>query len=211
MRHQSEEFNPIIKENQIFPLKTEDGKVPQVDMLSAETMAKLFEWHNASRAKFKAHSMVHLKTASMCDDIEIPIVVIDGNETTAFIRRSNGNSSDAVNWQNYPKVADIEVNTRHGFKQTLEEIFAEISRFKPSNAPVNRRPVATMVQGGQNVNEPQPVVDPLDKNSVNVNENKIDEQQPIAHTPCTSSLCNGQQINDRSNFPLFNFFNSFLK
>lgn len=193
-------------------LKTEEGKVPQVDMLSAETMAKVFEWHDApSRAKFKTHPSTDLKSASMCDDIELPILVIDGNEST-FIRQSNGKSNDNdFNWTNYPKVADIEVNARHGYKRTLEDVFAGISRSKPSNTPLNYRPVATLSQGG---NEPKPMVEHVDNNSLMLNENNDnnDEQQFVTHIPCTN-LCNGHQTSDRSNFPtfkIFDFFNSLI-
>lgn len=201
--HHSDELNPIIKENRIAALKTEDGKVPQVDMLSAETIAKVFE----SRAKFKVHPPIEFRTASICDDIEIPILIIDGNESTTFIRRLNGNSTDKFDWKNYPKVADIDVNTHNGYKQTLENIFAEVSRrSKQSHAPLKYRPVASLIQGGQNVNEL------VDNNSLIASANNNDEQhQQMAHTPCTNSLCNGQQAIDRSNFPILNFFSSFIK
>lgn len=210
--HKSEVFNPIMNENQIYALKTENGKVPQVDMLSAETMAKVFEWDDASRAKSRTQPSIRLKAASMCDDNEIPILVIDGNEPMAFIRQSNGKSNDDFNWTNYPKVADIEVHSRHGYKQTLEDIFTEISRSKPSTTPLKYRPIATLTQGGQHAIEPYPTVENMDNNSLvfdeNYNNNNKNDEHQI--TPCTSNLCNGQQIVDRSNFPIFNFFNSFF-
>lgn len=190
------ELNPIIKENQISTLKT-DVEVPQVEKLSAETMVKVFEWQTMSRAKLKAHPSIELKAAFMCDDIEIPILVLDGNET-AFIRRSNANSND-FNWTNYPKVSDIGVKTRYGYRQTLGDVLSEVSRTKPSNTPLHYRPIGSLMQGGQNVIEP-PMVETVDNNLLN---EKNDEQFTV-NQPCTNGLCNQQQVFERPSFPIFN-------
>lgn len=205
------ELNPIIKGNHISALKTE-VKVPQVEKLNAaETMAKLFEWQTQPRAAMlKTHPPINLKAAFMCNDIEIPILVIDDNEKAAVIRRSNDNNlnnkySD-FDWANYPKVSDIGVKSRFGYRTTLGDVLAEVSRPKPSSKPLQYAPTATLTQGGQNhelTNEP-PAVDHVDNNSLMFND-KYDEQFTAgAYTPCTSSLCNGQQVYNRSSFPVFN-------
>lgn len=207
------ELNPIIKENHISALKTE-VKVPQVEKLdAAETMVKLSEWRTQSRAaKLKMHPPISLKGAFMCNDIEIPILVIDDNEKAAVIRRSNDdnlNNRSDFDWANYPKVSDIDVKTRFGYRTTLGDVLAEVSRPKPNSKPLQYAPTSTLTQGGQNqqnndlTNEP-PMVEHVDNNSLMFND-KYDEQfTATAYTPCTSSLCSGQQVYNRSSFPVFN-------
>lgn len=192
------ELNPIIKENQISALKT-DVKVPQVEKLNPETMVKLFEWQTKSRAKLKAHPSIELRAAFMCDGIEIPILVIDGNET-AFIRRSTDQSTNDLNWSNYPKVSDIGVKTRFGYRQTLGDVLSEVSRSKPNGTPLQYRPAGSLIQGGESVNKP-PMVENVDNNLI-MQENN-DEQFPV-NRPCTNRLCNEQSIFERPSFPLFN-------
>lgn len=203
------ELNPIIKENQISVLKTE-GKLLQVEKLdAAETLLvkKVFEWQTKSRAaKLKVHPSINLKAAFMCDDIEIPILVIDGDEK-AFIRRSNDNridNSNDFNWANYPRVSDISVKTRYGYRTTLGDVLAEVSRPKANTKPLQYAQSGSLNQGGQqNVNEPQ-MVQQVESNSLIFND-KYDEQFAVQqYTPCTNSLCNGQQVYNRANFPIFN-------
>lgn len=202
------ELNPIIEPNQIATLKT-DVKVPQVENLNAaETMVKLFEWqtHRSRAAKLKAHPSITLKAAFMCADIEIPILVIDGDEK-AFIKQSNDNRNDNrddFDWANYPKVSDISVKTRHGYRTTLGDVLAEVSRPKPNSKPLQYAPNGSLIQGGQqNANEPQ-MVQQVESNSLTFND-KYDEQfKAQQYAPCTNSLCNGQEVYDRANFPVFN-------
>lgn len=203
------ELNPIIKENHISALKTEVSQVEKLN--AAETMVKLFEWQTQSRAaKLKTHPPINLRAAFMCDDTEIPILVIDDNEKAAVIRRSNddnlNNKYSDFNWADYPKVTDIDVKTRFGYRTTLGDVLAEVSRPKPNSKPLHYAPTATLTQGGLNhelTNEP-PMVENVDNNSLMFND-KYDEQFTAgAYTPCTNSLCNGHQVYNRSSFPVFN-------
>lgn len=182
------DFIPLREENVVNEPKI-DAKVRELEKFDLETSTRSVEMHNSS-----TKSWIDSKEAFDCS-AEIPILVIKSDQKT-LIWRSNAHDND-IHWEQYRKVTEIQVNSEYGFHTTLADIFREISQKTATNIPLRYRPIADLVQGGQNNMNNEQTIENETNNSHRINDNRQTGNE------CDNNRCSNANVSNRLKFPIY--------
>lgn len=154
-----------------------------------------------SRAQLDIKPSINLNEQFDCGS-EIPIVLIKRDEKT-LIWQSIERKHD-FHWDHYKKVAEIKVKSDYGGNTTLADILKQISQMKQTNAPLTHRPIAHLIQGGLNWNNPQ-----TNAIETNISQNQYQNGNRQTDDPCYDNIecidANNMPNNipNRFNFPIY--------